>query len=288
MKPVLSLSLLLLSSIQARATLIYANSAGNSGIQVFNIDVAAGTETKVDQLNVAQGNGRGVVTIGDIVYYTDASSGFVKSYSLSTHTDRGNLFSVAGATGLATIAYDGTSIYFGDYSGTNNVYKYSLSGINLGTVQLSRCGEVHQGGTRGYCDGLEFANGGLVSNEGDGGFGGASQYDAYSLSGGSPTTSGLITAAYGATGIAFDGTYYFVSDIFNDRLGIYNTSGAFLKYIALADGSHTRAIEDLSVDYSLRSDTGAPEPSTWLMIVSATAAFVWTRLRRNKQLSDRA
>ena len=280
MKLVLAVSAFLAITIPARATIIYANSAGNSGIQVFNIDVAAGTETKVDQLNVSQGNGRGVVAIGKTVYYTDASSGFVKSYSLSTHTDNGNLFSVAGATGLATIAYDGSSIYFGDYSGTSNVYKYSLAGINLGTIQLSRCGEVHQGGTRGYCDGLEFANGGLVSNEGDGGFGGPSQYDAYSLSGGAPTTSGLITTTYGATGIAFDGTYYFVSDISNDRLGIYNASGSFLKFIVLADGSHTRAIEDLSVDYSLRADTGTPEPSTWLMLVSATGAFVWTRVRR--------
>jgi len=268
----------LLSSSSAWATLIYANSAGSDGIQVFNVDVAAGTETLVDAFsNINSGNGRGVVTVGDTLYYTNASSGSVYSYTLSSHTNNGVFFTVPGASGLATMAYDGTNLYLGDYSGSNNVYIYSLGGTLLNTVQLSKCAEIHQDGLAGYCDGLEYANGHLVSNEGDGGFGGPSAYDAYSLAGGTPTVSGLITTDFGATGIAWDGTYYYVSDIFNDRLAIYNGGGAFVKNIALADGHHTFAIEDLSADYQIV--LGTPEPATMFLFGPVLGLLAW-RLRK--------
>lgn len=265
-----------LTIVPAQAAIVYANSAGNSGIQVFNVDPVAGTETKIDQLNVTQSNGRGVVTVGDTLYYTDASSGNVSSYTLSTHTDHGTLFSVAGSSGLATIAYDGTNLWLGDYSGTNHAYEYSLTGTLLSTVSLNNC--------TSYCDGLEFANGGLVSNRADGGYGAPSTYDAYSLAGGAPTTTALITTSFGATGIAYDGTYYYVSDILHDQLVIYDSTGAFQRNIALADGLHTNAIEDLSVNYAARIDTGgAPEPATMLLFGSGLLGVGIVKLRRNRK-----
>jgi len=140
----------------------------------------------------------------------------------------------------------------------------------------------HQGGLAGFCDGLEFANGHLVSNEGDGGFGGPSKYDIYNLTGGAPTTAGFITTTYGATGIAFDGTYYFVSDIQHDRLGIYDGTGTFVKFITLADGSHTNAIEDLSVDYQIVLGT-VPEPSTALLFLPALGLIAFRLRKRASQ-----
>jgi hypothetical protein len=270
-------------------TIVYANSAGSSGIQIFNINVAAGTETLIG--TIAQGggvgalgttgNGRGVVTVGNTLYYTYASSPNVYSYDLLTHTSNGITFTVAGASGLATMAWDGSSFWLGDYSGTNNAYHYSPTGTLLGTVSLSKCGEVHQGGIKGFCDGLEFANGNLVSNEGDGGFGGPSQYDVYSLSGGTPIQPGLITTTYGATGIAYDGTYYFVSDIQHDRLGVYDGSGAFVKFITLTDGLHTNAIEDLSVDYNIVLNS-TPEPSTIMLLGTGMLGFLGVGYRRRR------
>lgn len=278
---------LLLPTLGYADTIVYANSAGGDGIQIFSINVAAGTETLIGSIaqggtGLTPGNGRGVVTVGNTLYYTSASSGSVYSYNLLTHTNNGVLFTVAGASGLATMAWDGSSFWLGDYSGTNNVYHYSITGVLLGTSALSKCAEIHQDGTAGFCDGLEFANGQLVSNEGDGGFGGPSQYDIYSLAGGSPVHTGLITTTYGATGIAFDGTYYFVSDIQNDRLGIYDQNGVFVKFIALADGHHTRAIEDLSVDYNIVLGTTAPEPSTLVLMTTGLLGVVGVARRRRR------
>ena len=72
-------------------------------------------------------------------------------------------FTVGGATGLSTMAYDGTDFWIGDYSGTNHAYHYTPGGTLLSTVSLSNCD--------GFCDGLEFfLQGGqprLISNRGD-------------------------------------------------------------------------------------------------------------------------
>lgn len=266
-------------------TIVYAHSAGGDGIQIFSINVAAGTETLLRGISQAQlgnvGNGRGVVTVGNILYYTYASSNSVFAYNLATNTNLGSVFSVAGSSGLATMAWDGSAFWLGDYSGTPNAYHYSITGTLLGTSPLSKCAEVHQGGIAGFCDGLEYANGHLVSNEGDGGFGGPSQYDVYNLTGGAPVQTGLITTTYGATGIAFDGTYYFVSDIQHDRLGVYDGTGAFVKFIALADGHHTNAIEDLSVDYNLVLNT-TPEPSSVVLVATGMVGIIGAARRRRR------
>ena len=267
---------------------VYANSAGGDGVQKFSINVDTGAESQLAHYTQAQlgvsGNGRGVVVVGDIMYTTYASSGSVFAYNLATNTSLGTVFTVAGASGLATAAWDGTHLVLGDYSGTNNVYFYNLNGTLASTSHLSKCAEIHQGGTAGFCDGLEYANGNLVSNEGDGGFGGASTYDVYNLAGGSPTQAGLINTTYGATGIAFDGTYYFVSDIFHDRLGVYDGTGAFVKFVALTSGDHTNAIEDLSVDYNLVLNPPVPEPAAILLLLPI-AGLVAFRLRKRTSIA---
>src|SRR6266849_3654503 len=91
-------------SSNAWAITIYANNAGSNEIMV--IDSVTGNVS--DQFIPMSGNGRGVVTVGNTVYYTIATSGSVFSANLTTHVNNGVAFSVAGASGLSTMAYDGT------------------------------------------------------------------------------------------------------------------------------------------------------------------------------------
>jgi hypothetical protein len=204
------------------------------------------------------------------MYYTEANQGSVFAYDLATNTDLGSVFTVAGSSGLATIAYDGTNIYLGDYSGTNHVYKYSLGGTLLQTLSLVNCSS--------FCDGLEYANGFLFSNRRDGADGSPSFYDEYDLNG-NLVKAAFISAQYGATGIAYDGTDYFVSDVYNGRLGVYDSTGTFVNFLALKNA--TNLIEDLSVDYSQRVDTGGtPEPSTWTAMALGLSVLLVRRARR--------
>ncbi|MBV8977373.1 MAG: hypothetical protein JOZ13_08330 [Alphaproteobacteria bacterium] len=190
-------------------------------------------------------NGRGIAKIGNILYYTavSANSNYapgnsVYAYDLSTNSDLGTVFSVAGANGLGALAYDGSSLYISSYVGTGNVYKYSLSGTPQGIVNLGYC--------YGYtCDGVEIANGHLIANRNDA----DGPYDAYSLTG-TPLAPAFITdLPAGNSGIAFDGTNYYVARPYysTNQIAVYNASGAY-QYAITLPGAHE--IEDLSVDYN--------------------------------------
>ena len=253
----------------ATATPLYVNNAGSSGLQVYDTTTGSVSDSFVP---ASTSNGRGVVRVGNTIYYTEASSGSVYSYDISTHTSTGTLFSVVGASGLATIAYDGTNFYLGDYSGTNNVYKYSPTGTLLQTIKLSNC--------TGYCDGLEYANGTLISNRTDGGYGTPSTYDVYDLNG-NLLTPGFITTSYGATGIAYDGTDFYVSDIFHGQIDVYGAGGGSAPIQVISLAKATNIIEDLSFDYAARADTGGggnggtnvPEPASVALLGMALAGM---------------
>jgi PEP-CTERM motif len=216
-------------------------------------------------------NGRGVVQV-DVLYYTEASSNGVYAYNFATNTDLGTVFTVAGASGLATMAWDGSHFWIGDYSGTNNAYEYSTTGTLLKTVPLSNCSS--------FCDGLEYAHGDLISNRYDGGFGGANTYDVYDTNG-NLLTSAFITGhdTSGNTGIAYDGTDYYVSNIFAHTISVYDASGAYLHDITLQGVN--LGLEDLSVNYQQVLNP-IPEPSTWVMVIAGFAALGFVGYRRTR------
>ena len=254
-------------------TTIWGNSASYGAPILQEWDLSGNL---LDTITAPNGsNGRGVVQVGDVLYYTSASTNGVYAYNFVTSTDLGTVFTVPGASGLATMAYDGTNFYIGDYSGTNNVYQYSPTGTLLATISLSKC--------TSFCDGLEYANGHLVSNRYDGGDGGANTYDVYSLTG-TLLTSAFITGhnTAGNTGIAFDGTYYYVSNIFNATISVYDSSGNWLHDITLQTGGFPTLVEDLSVNYSAVLNQ-TPIPAALPLFASGLGVMGFLAPRRKRK-----
>jgi hypothetical protein len=263
---------------------VWSAQAGLGGDLIDQWDLATGNKLK--EFTVG-GNGRGIVVVGNTIYYTIATSNIVNKIDATTGAPLGTAFTVAGASGLSAIAYDGTNFWVGDYSGTNHAYEFSSTGTLLKTISLANCG--------GQCDGLEFFNGKLISNRFDGGFEGAQHYDIYDTNGVLLVSNFIDTTGHGnGTGIAFDGTNFIVSNIFDptNQLTMWDgTTGAFIKNIALQGGAKTpfctdrpsqTCIEDLSVDYAQRPDTGVPEPMSITLLGMGLASLTIVRkFRKN-------
>ncbi|HEV2219659.1 MAG TPA: IPTL-CTERM sorting domain-containing protein [Casimicrobiaceae bacterium] len=266
---------LILAVGTARAqSFIYGDSAGNG---LYKIDTSTGAV--VAECSQSKGNGRGMVVVGSVVYYTVTNSGNVYKTNFTTCSDDGIAFAVPGATSLSTIAYDGTNFWIGDYAGSNHAFYVSPTGTLLNTISLANCA--------GSCDGLEFFSGKLISNRGDAATGG---YDVYSTTGTLLTADFIAPTSYAGTGIAFDGTNFYVSDIFNQKLQVYSgTTGAFIKTITITGMTLSNEIEDLSADYSvtLGPPTAAatvPTMTEWgvllmSMLVAVSGIFALRRRR---------
>ncbi len=271
-------SLALMSSAQAQQ-FIYGNSAGNG---LYKIDKTTGIVAA--QCQQSKGNGRGIVVVANVVYFTVANSGNVYKTNFTSCSDDGIAFAVPGSSGLSTIAFDGTNFWIGDYTGTNAAYYVSPTGTLITTIHLSQC--------TGFCDGLEFFNGKLISNKADRP---PTGYDVYSTTGTllqPDFIPGAPTQPYDKTGIAFDGANFYVSDIANQNLQVFNgTTGAFIQTVHITGMNFSTAIEDLSADYAIvlgpppapPGATVIPTMSEWglaaMSLLLAVSAFFVIRRR---------
>ena len=265
----------------AQVQYIYGNSASGGAGRMYQIDLATGAVVK--SCPQTKGNGRGIVIVGNTAYYTVADSSNVYKMDWPTCADQGVAFTVGAVTGIATIAYDGTDVWLGEYNSTGNrAFKYSLSGALLSTITLPNCSS--------NCDGLEWFQGKLISNNDDGG----SNYTIYSTAGAVITPNVIQTGSF-STGIAFDGTDFFISFPTSSPRTIRRysgTTGALLQTITIT-GMTVGAdqIEDLSVDYNIVINPVAAVPllpvptlSEWalylLAALLALSAFVMRRRPR--------
>jgi|GEM_PF-927262 len=268
--------------------IIWGNQAGPGNLVQWDKTTGA----TLNNFAEPYGNGRGIVQVGNILYTTVAGSNNVYKTNATTGAQLGIAFSVAGASGLQAISYDGTNFWVGDYSGTNNAYLYSPTGTLLNTVKLVN--------SQGFYDGLEYFNGKLIANRFDGGFTGSNGYSIYDAATGALLVTDFIVTGNApvghrnGTGIAFDGTNFYVADIFHDAITIWD--GITGAYLGLINTLGSNQNEDLSVDFAARVDTcggpgqppctggeptGIPEPLT-ISLFSAGLVGALTLRRRKK------
>ncbi len=149
------------------------------------------------------------------------------------------------------------------------MYEYTLGGALVNTITTSLC--------TSFCDGLTYAHGDLIENERDGFDGPANIYDVYST-GGTVLTPGFITGhdGTGNTGIAYDGTDYYISNINSGTISVYGPTGNYLSTVTLQNAS---LVEGLSVNFAAVLPT-TPEPSTWVMMLAGFAGMGYVAYRR--------
>jgi len=254
----------------ASGSVIWGNNASSGNVNLEAFDSTTGLLIPGQQFLVpnliAQGdNGRGVAVLGNDIYYTTANSGNIYKTNALTHTDLGIVVDT-GFAGIANIATDGVFLYANDYQATNGVInKYTPDGVLVGSVTLTGPDAIGASSR----DGFEVQTnpnilGGattFIANRYDGGDGpflgsieGA--FDVYDGNG-AEIISGFIRpnevsgiTIGGATGIAYDGNHYFVSDILNNRLLEFDGLGSFVRLIDLSANppppSGQRFLEDLS------------------------------------------
>lgn len=278
---------LLTTSTAVAGTIVYGNNAsldGTETIEAFDISTGAQVANFIVPNLAANRNGRGIAVVGTTIYYSNASSGNVYKTNSVNHSDDGIAFNT-NLNGIANIAFDGTALYVTGYNGTNNAYRYSLSGTLLQTVS----------GFGNSRDGFEVANNNLIANRGDG----ESVYDLFKLDGTMLTSAFIdvkakVTGFAGiTTGITFDGTNYIISnptafDATTTKLLIFDTSGNYVRSQVLAGtpaGGQGRLLEDLSTLGNIPTNppvTGTPEPVTFLLLGSGFAGIAVIRARALK------
>lgn len=257
----------------ATAATIYGNSAGSNALHT--LDGTTGVESA--RFLGGKGNGRGIVVVGNVIYYTVV--GDSKIYTMDRTSGLNTGFIQTSNASMATLAWDGSQFWTADYSGSNKAFRINLAGANTSTITLANA--------TGNMDGLEWFNGKLIGNRCDA----CGIYDIYDLSG-NVLTAGFITSAGSSTGIAYDGANFVVSNVFGSSVSYFSgTTGTFLNTVNLTGGGGGFLIEDLSVDYSVRPDTGGavPEPATWAMMIAGFGiAGMSLRSRRRNAVASLA
>lgn len=272
MKKLLSASLaaIALSTGAAQAgTIVYGNNATFGTEFITGIDVSTGQVIQQFATPV-QGNGRGIAVVGTTVYYSNADNGNIYKTDTITHTNNGVFVNTGfGGSGVATIAFDGTLFYATGYGSSNTTNVYDANGNFVRT----------QNGLGAGRDGFEVANNNIVANRGDG----QGPYDRYDLNGSLLQSNFLVDPNTNTvTGVTFDGTNYYVSEINNNAIATFNSSGTYVGRVTIS--TPELLLEDLSALGNVPGNpppgTAVPEPMTLGLLGSALVGLGIFRRRQ--------
>lgn len=257
-------AIMLFSASLYADVMIWGNDArgGNSHIEEFDASTGALVTSFLAPNPAAQGQiGRGIAIVGSNIYYSIDNSGEVYLTN-PTGTDLGTAFNT-GLPGIGSIASDGQFLYIAPTNSTaagdESILKYSFGGSLISTVSLTP--STWGGGALGRT-GLEIVGNDFIANQGDN----EGPYDEFGASGNLIAGGFLNTGQFSFTGIAFDGSTYYVSDeeAVPSTLRLFNVSGEPMGSVTLTGcpGPNQQCdLQDLSVEVS-----AVPEPSAFVLL----------------------
>jgi hypothetical protein len=277
------------------STLLWGNNAtfGNVTLEEFNSATGNLVEQFLAPNLTARGdNGRGVAVANNgNIYYTTADSGNVyltkdpgcalgSSYLTCTATDMGVAFVCTPCNGsISTITFDGADLFVTSYTTGGDAAEYTTGGTLIKTIP----GFVGTGK-----DGFEVITRGgqteVISNCGDA----CGTYSLYDINGNLLQANFIVTGKE-ETGVTYDGTNFYTSDIFNNKIDVWDNNGTYVRTITLGGPlpptSSGRLIEDLSALGNTVQNTSTPEPASIALVgtVIGAGAIVLRRRRGNKK-----
>jgi len=210
----------------------------------------------------AQGHwGSGIAVVGSNIFYSVANSGTV-FLTNPGGKDRGTAFDT-GLPGISSIASDGQFLYLAPTNNAasgNEILKYTFGGTLINTITMvpsTRPGVGWFGRT-----GLEIVGGDFIANQGNN----EGPYDKFDSAGNLLTAGFLLFEDYGLSGVAFDGSIYYVPDEEGQpsTLMLYDAFGHGLRRVTLTScpGPNQQCdLQDLSVVVR-----PVPEPSVVVLL----------------------
>jgi hypothetical protein len=271
---------------------VYGINSGGDGasyIEGFQITVDAqrrtATATEFDSFRVNSGGGGGILVERSNVYYSfhAGPNVYKRGFNPRNNDILFNARTVSGYAGfqmgVSDISGDDTDLWVNPWDGSDRLYEFvPAPETALGWRAVPPHFTLRNASDR--YDGMEVFGDFIYANRLDAGFRISGMmpcagrpsgiYDKYSKADGSLVTAAFISTTFPASGIAFNGTYFFVSDICNNGIAVYDNTGTFIAEARLPlplPGGRTsvcvnavllRCIEDLSI---LQSSSDVDEDS---------------------------